>query len=154
MESFILIVINMAWPVKTITDTRFSIRLFLVFCPVLYPYEDTAVDNPFQQVATISKHDKENRTLNKPPMFTLDDYDTWKVRMEGFIRNQDFKLWKLVMEGPFIPIIVAVGTGGAPVPKDPSLYSDEDYKKMEVDSKALWLIQMEIPNSIIHVFKK
>ncbi|KAD5802825.1 hypothetical protein E3N88_14185 [Mikania micrantha] len=32
---------------------------------------------------------------------------------------------------PFIPTIAAVGTSGAPVPKDPSLYSDEDYKKME-----------------------
>ncbi|KAD6454881.1 hypothetical protein E3N88_09587 [Mikania micrantha] len=105
-------------------------------------------------MTTISKHETENGTLNKPHMFIPDDYDTRKVRMEGFIRNQDFKLWKLVLEGPFIPTTAAVGTGGAPVPKDPSLYSDEDYKKMEVDSKALWLIQMAIPNSIIHAFKK
>ncbi|KAD3336673.1 hypothetical protein E3N88_32192 [Mikania micrantha] len=54
----------------------------------------------------------------------------------------------------FIPTVPAVGAGGAPVPKDPALYSDEDYKRMEVDSKALWLIQMAIPNSIIHAFKK
>ncbi|KAD4586268.1 hypothetical protein E3N88_23869 [Mikania micrantha] len=78
-------------------------------------------------MATISKHDTENDTLNKPPMFTPDDYDTWKVRMEGFIRNQDFKLWKSVLEGPFIPSIAAAGTGGA---------------------------AMAIPNSIIHAFKK
>ncbi|KAD4586252.1 hypothetical protein E3N88_23853 [Mikania micrantha] len=90
-------------------------------------------------MATISKHDTKNGTLNKPPMFTPDDYDTWKVRMEGFIRNQDFKLWK---------------HWWSTYDKDPSLYSDEDYKKMEVDSKALWLIQMTIPNSIIHAFKK
>ncbi|KAD7117967.1 hypothetical protein E3N88_05235 [Mikania micrantha] len=95
-----------------------------------------------------------NGTLNKPPMFTPEDYDTWKVRMEGFIGNQDFKLWKSVLEGPFIPTVPAAGAGGAPVPKDPALYSDEDYKRMEVDSKALWLIQMAIPNSIIHAFKK
>ncbi|KAD6455179.1 hypothetical protein E3N88_09885 [Mikania micrantha] len=74
--------------------------------------------------------------------------------MEGFIRNQDFKLWKSVLEGPFIPAVPAAGAGGAHVPKDPVLYSDEDYKRMEVDSKALWLIQMDIPNSIIHAFKK
>ncbi|KAD4385314.1 hypothetical protein E3N88_25482 [Mikania micrantha] len=102
----------------------------------------------------LNKHDTENGTLNKPPMFTREDFDTWKVRMEGFIRNQDFKLWKSVPEGPYIPTIVAAGVGGAVVPKDPSMYSDEDYKKMEVDSKALWLIQMSIPNSIIHAFKK
>ncbi|KAD6454320.1 hypothetical protein E3N88_09026 [Mikania micrantha] len=42
----------------------------------------------------LNKHDTENGTLNKPPMFTPEDYDTWKVRMEGFIMNQDFKLWK------------------------------------------------------------
>ncbi|KAD4981978.1 hypothetical protein E3N88_18649 [Mikania micrantha] len=82
-------------------------------------------------MATISMHDTESGSLNKPPIFTPDDYDTWKVRMEGFIRNQDFKLWKSVLEGPFIPTIAAAGTGGAPVPKDPSLYSDEEYKKME-----------------------
>ncbi|KAD7116675.1 hypothetical protein E3N88_03943 [Mikania micrantha] len=59
-------------------------------------------------MTTISKHETENGTLNKPPMFTPDDYDTWKVRMEGFIRNQDVKLWKSVLEGPFIPTIAAV----------------------------------------------
>ncbi|KAD7117050.1 hypothetical protein E3N88_04318 [Mikania micrantha] len=105
-------------------------------------------------MSTVIKHDTENGTLNKPPMFTPDDYDTWKVRREGFIRNQDFKLWKSVLEGPFIQTIAAAGTGGAPVPKDPSFYSDEDNKKMEVDFKVPWLIQMEIPNSIIHAFKK
>ncbi|KAD3068043.1 hypothetical protein E3N88_35923 [Mikania micrantha] len=105
-------------------------------------------------MAALNKHDTENGTLNKPPMFTPEDFDTWKVRMEGFIRNQDFKLWKSVLEGPYIPTIAAAGAGGAAVPKDPSMYSDEDYKKMEVDSKALWLIQMSIPNSIIHAFKK
>ncbi|KAD7479592.1 hypothetical protein E3N88_02728 [Mikania micrantha] len=105
-------------------------------------------------MAALNKHDTENGTLNKPPMFTPEDYDTWKVRMKGFIRNQDFKLWKSVLEGPFIPTVPAAGAGGAPVPKDPALYFDEDYKRMEVDSKALWLIQMAIPNSIIHAFKK
>ncbi|KAD5961007.1 hypothetical protein E3N88_12480 [Mikania micrantha] len=105
-------------------------------------------------MAALNKYDTENGTLNKPPMFTPEDYDTWKVRMEGFIRNQDFKLWKSVLEGPFIPTVHGAGASGAPVPKDPALYSDEDYKRMEVDSKALWLIQMPIPNSIIHAFKK
>ncbi|KAD3066376.1 hypothetical protein E3N88_34256 [Mikania micrantha] len=105
-------------------------------------------------MAALNKHDTENGTLNKPPMFTPEDFDTWKVRMEGFIRNQDFKLWKSVLEGPYIPTVAAAGAGVAAVPKDPSMYSDEDYKKMEVDSKALWLIQMSIPNSIIHAFKK
>ncbi|KAD4585521.1 hypothetical protein E3N88_23122 [Mikania micrantha] len=78
-------------------------------------------------MAALNKHDTENGTLNKPPMFTLEDYDTWKVRMEGFIRNQDFKLWKSVLKGPFIPIVPAAGVGGA---------------------------SMAIPNSIIHAFKK
>ncbi|KAD7477947.1 hypothetical protein E3N88_01083 [Mikania micrantha] len=105
-------------------------------------------------MAALNKHDTENGTLNKPPMFTPEDFDTWKVRMEGFIRNQDFKLWKSILEGPYVPTIAAAGAGGPAVPKDPSMYSDEDYKKMEVDSKALWLIQMSIPNSIIHAFKK
>ncbi|KAD6453354.1 hypothetical protein E3N88_08059 [Mikania micrantha] len=105
-------------------------------------------------MTTLNKHDTENGTLNKPPMFTPEDFDTGKVRMKGFIWNQDFKLWKSVLEGPYIPTVAAAGVGGAAVPKDPSMYSDEDYKKMEVDSKALWLIQMSIPNSIIHAFKK
>ncbi|KAD7478935.1 hypothetical protein E3N88_02071 [Mikania micrantha] len=105
-------------------------------------------------MAALNKHDTENGTLNKPPMFTPDDFDTWKVIMEGFIRNQDFKLWKSVLEGPYIPTVAAAGVGRAAVPKELSMYSDGDYKKMEVDFKALWLIQMSIPNSIIHAFKK
>ncbi|KAD4180045.1 hypothetical protein E3N88_28636 [Mikania micrantha] len=56
-------------------------------------------------MAALNKHDTENGTLNKPPMFTPEDFDTWKVRMEGFIRNQDFKLWKSVLEGPYIPTL-------------------------------------------------
>ncbi|KAL8261575.1 hypothetical protein R6Q59_025624 [Mikania micrantha] len=39
-------------------------------------------------MVALNKHDTENGTLNKPPMFTPEDYDTWKVRMEGFIRNR------------------------------------------------------------------
>ncbi|KAD5508200.1 hypothetical protein E3N88_15903 [Mikania micrantha] len=56
--------------------------------------------------------------------------------------------------GPCIPTVPVAGAGGTPVPKDSALYPDEDYKRMEVDSKALWLIQMAIPNSIIHAFNK
>ncbi|KAD4888494.1 hypothetical protein E3N88_20567 [Mikania micrantha] len=72
-------------------------------------------------MAALNKHDTENGTLNKPPMFTPEDFDTWKVRMEGFIRNQDFKVWKSVLEGPYIPTIAAARAGGAAVPKDPSI---------------------------------
>ncbi|KAD3337633.1 hypothetical protein E3N88_33153 [Mikania micrantha] len=64
-------------------------------------------------MAALNKHDTENGTLNKPPMFTPEDFNTWKVRMEGFIRNQDFKLWKSVLEGPYIPTVAAAGAGVA-----------------------------------------
>ncbi|KAL8255507.1 hypothetical protein R6Q59_030574 [Mikania micrantha] len=70
--------------------------------------------------------------------------------MEGFIRDQDFKLWKPVLEGPLLLLELVEQL----CQKINLSIQTTITKKMEVDSKALWLIQMSIPNSIIHAFKK
>ncbi|KAD7478330.1 hypothetical protein E3N88_01466 [Mikania micrantha] len=77
-----------------------------------------------------------------------------KTFLKCFLNRQRLPIIFLMKDCPYILTVPAAGAGGAAVPKEPSMYSDEDYRKMEVDSKALWLIQMSIPNSIIHAFKK
>ncbi|KAD7477338.1 hypothetical protein E3N88_00474 [Mikania micrantha] len=53
---------------------------------------------------TISKHDTENGTLNKPPMFTPDDYDTWKMAIPNSIIHafkkckSDKELWNSLQQ--------------------------------------------------------
>jgi hypothetical protein len=48
----------------------------------------------------------------------------------------------------------AASEGGAMIPKQVEDYFEEDRKRVDLDSKALTMLQMAIPNSIIHGFKK
>ena len=97
-------------------------------------------------------YDAENGTTQKPPIFTPDDYDTWQIRMEGFLRNHTAKLWVSFREGAFVPTVT--DAAGVVKTKEVSNYSDEDHARLDIDTKALWLLQMAIPNSVIHGFKK
>ncbi|KAI3815536.1 hypothetical protein L1987_15207 [Smallanthus sonchifolius] len=62
-------------------------------------------------------------------------------------------MWKSIRDGPYIPMVASADSGGPSVPKDPSKYSEEDIKKMEVDFKALGAIQMCLPNEVFHNFR-
>lgn len=68
----------------------------------------------------------------------------------GELRNQDKKLWDSVKKRPHALMVIIVGEINTMIQKDSSKFSDEDIKKMEIDSKAFWLIRMSIPNTIIH----
>ncbi|KAI3762578.1 hypothetical protein L1987_53012 [Smallanthus sonchifolius] len=77
----------------------------------------------------------------------------WKNRMESFFCYQEYGMWKSIRDGPYIPMVASADSGGPSVPKDPSKYSEEDIKKMEVDFKALGAIQMCLPNEVFHNFR-
>ncbi|KAI3732650.1 hypothetical protein L1987_63857 [Smallanthus sonchifolius] len=51
-------------------------------------------------------------------------------------------------------MVASADSGGPSVLKEPSKYSDEDIKKMEVDFKALGAIQMCLPNEVFHNFRR
>ncbi|KAI3815706.1 hypothetical protein L1987_15385 [Smallanthus sonchifolius] len=93
-------------------------------------------------------------SINRPPrLVSGEDYDIWKNRMESFFCYQEYGMWKPIKDGPYIPMVSSADFGGALVPKEPSKYSDEDIKKIEVDFKALGAIQMCLPNEVFHNFR-
>ncbi|KAI3744794.1 hypothetical protein L1987_57887 [Smallanthus sonchifolius] len=93
-------------------------------------------------------------SINRPPrLVSGEDYDVWKNRMESFFCYQEYGMWKSIRDGPYTPMVASADFGGPTVPKDPSKYSEEDIKKMEVDFKALGAIQMCLPNEVFHNFR-
>ncbi|KAI3732661.1 hypothetical protein L1987_63868 [Smallanthus sonchifolius] len=93
-------------------------------------------------------------SINRPPrLFSGEDYDMWKNRMESFFFYQEYGMWRSIKDGPYVPMVASADSGGPSVPKEPSKYSDEDIKKMEVDFKALGAIQMCLPNKVFHNFR-
>ncbi|KAI3725295.1 hypothetical protein L1987_65078 [Smallanthus sonchifolius] len=93
-------------------------------------------------------------SINRPPrLVSGEDYDMWKNRMESFFCYQEYGMWKSIRDGPYIPMVASADSGGPLVPKEPSKYSEEDIKKMEVDFKALGAIQMCLPNEVFHNFR-
>ncbi|KAI3813847.1 hypothetical protein L1987_18582 [Smallanthus sonchifolius] len=92
--------------------------------------------------------------INRPPrLVSGEDYDMWKNRMESFFCYHEYGMWKSIRDGPYVPMVASADSGGPLVPKEPSTYSEEDIKKMEVDFKALGAIQMCLPNEVFHNFK-
>ncbi|KAI3810977.1 hypothetical protein L1987_20690 [Smallanthus sonchifolius] len=89
-------------------------------------------------------------SINRPPrLVSGEDYNIWKNRMESFFCYHEYGMWKSIRDGPYVPMVASADSGGPLVPKEPSKYSEEDIKKMEVDFKALGAIQMWNPRSLM-----
>jgi hypothetical protein len=102
---------------------------------------------------TPTRYDIETGSSNKPPMFTPDDFDTWKIRLEGFARYQDHKIWNSIIKGPYVATVQQAGTT-LMIAKEVQHYSDEDHKNAAVDDKAMWVLQTALPGHIFRAFKK
>ncbi|KAK9053707.1 hypothetical protein SSX86_024781 [Deinandra increscens subsp. villosa] len=94
-----------------------------------------------------------NGSSNKPPMFTPDDFGTWKLRMEGFVRILDRRIWKSFTEGPYSPMVSSADVAEVKIPKPLDKYVESDYTALEFDHKAYWTLQAALPNSILSGFK-
>ncbi|KAK9073356.1 hypothetical protein SSX86_007680 [Deinandra increscens subsp. villosa] len=90
---------------------------------------------------------------NKPPMFTPDDFGTWKLRMEGFVRILDRRIWKSFTEVPYSPMVSSADDAEVKIPKSLDKYVESDYTALEFDHKAYWTLQAALPNSILSGFK-
>lgn len=58
--------------------------------------------------------------------------------MENYIQAEDYELWMLIVNGPYIP--VKVTTDGMTVPKEPKEFNSDDFRKMEKNAKAKKLL--------------
>ncbi|KAK9071824.1 hypothetical protein SSX86_008253 [Deinandra increscens subsp. villosa] len=94
-----------------------------------------------------------NGSSNKPPMFTHDDFGTSKLRMEGFVRILDRRIWKSFTEGPYSPMVSSADDARVKIPKPLDKYVESDYTALEFDHKAYWTLQAALLNSILSGFK-
>ncbi|VFQ77283.1 unnamed protein product [Cuscuta campestris] len=79
----------------------------------------------------------EGQSTTRPPLFDGTNYLYWKERMRIFIQSNDYKLWLIVKNGCRVPM---KKVGEVNVPKTEEEFTDEDCKKMELNSKAINMI--------------
>src|ERR1044072_1536791 len=75
----------------------------------------------------------EGSSINRPPSFTVECYDFWKIRMKIFIESQDMDILNAIESGPFIPTVVVNGEEQLKVIAN---WTDEDKKKVQYDLKS------------------
>ncbi|XP_075486314.1 uncharacterized protein LOC142525915 [Primulina tabacum] len=80
-------------------------------------------------------------SFNKIPMFSKEDYDDWKIRMQAHLAAHDDDMWFVITDGPMkiMKVNTAVGTTeGAPqmIEKHRSEWTAEDKKKANLDNVA------------------
>ena len=50
----------------------------------------------------------ESVSINRPPLFTGENYHFWKVRMQIFLESVDRGIWDVVLNGPFFPVNIVI----------------------------------------------
>ena len=58
----------------------------------------------------------EGHSTNKPLLFNGPNYQFWSNRMSIFMRSYDYKMWDVVLDGPFVLMKTSTGSE-ASVPK-------------------------------------
>ena len=63
----------------------------------------------FQSMAENHFPFAEGASINRPPMFSVVNYQFWKVRMRIFIESIDRSSWNAIVNGPYVPMHVVNG---------------------------------------------
>ncbi len=54
---------------------------------------------------------RDGGSSNKPPLFSGEYFDFWKIHMKAHLEAQGDGIQKAVVEGPFVPMSVVNGVG-------------------------------------------
>lgn len=81
---------------------------------------------------------KDGGSSNKPPLFSGEYFDFWKIRMKAHLEAQGEGIWEAIEEGPHNPVNVVNGVGTA---KLKSTYDENDKKKILNEKKATNILQ-------------
>ncbi|KZV49841.1 hypothetical protein F511_43246 [Dorcoceras hygrometricum] len=78
---------------------------------------------------------------NKIPLFSREDYDDWKIRMQAHLAALDDEMWVVLTEGPLKimkPNLAFAISNGEPqfLEKARHEYTSEDKKKENLDNVA------------------
>lgn len=83
----------------------------------------------------------EGPNSNRPPCFTGDHYDFWKIRMTTYLEAQGEEIWGAVQNGPYVPTTTVNGVTGI---KPQISWDDDDRKKVLFDKKAKNILQSSL----------
>ena len=83
----------------------------------------------------------EGPNSNRPPCFTGDHYDFWKIRMTTYLEAQGEEIWDAVKNGPYVPTTTVNGVTSI---KPQTSWDDGDRKKMLFDKKAKNILQSSL----------
>ena len=75
----------------------------------------------------------EGASINKPPLFTGENYPFWKVRMQIFLESVDRGIWDAVLNGPFVLINIV---NDVQEPNPFSLWTVDENRRAQYDVKA------------------
>ena len=76
--------------------------------------------------------------MTRPLYFNGQHYNWWKNRMENYIQADDYELWMIIENGPYIP--VRITEDGKTMPKKPHEFDADDYRKMKKNARAKKLV--------------
>lgn len=79
----------------------------------------------------------EGQSSNRPPLFNGEHYTYWKTRMRVYIQATDYKVWRVILNGPTIPI---KKDGDQIIPKIEDEWKEEDYALIETNAKAMSIL--------------
>ena len=72
----------------------------------------------------------EGASINRPPLFTGENYAFWKVRMQIFMESIDSEIWETVTNGLLLPIVVNNNLQESKPRENGMLMIEEDPDKM------------------------
>ncbi|XP_050895369.1 uncharacterized protein LOC127101987 [Lathyrus oleraceus] len=81
---------------------------------------------------------KDGGSSNKPPLFSGQYFDFWKIRMKAHLEAQGSDIWEAVQNGLFVPTTVVNGVGSS---KHKTSWDDDDKKRVLFDKKAINILQ-------------
>ncbi|XP_057742061.1 uncharacterized protein LOC130960631 [Arachis stenosperma] len=84
----------------------------------------------------------EGQSSNRPPLFNGKNYTYWKERMKIFVQAVDYRLWKIILEGPKFP--TTTSAQGVVSLKPEASWTEEDRKTVELNAKATNLLNCAI----------
>jgi len=75
----------------------------------------------------------EGASINRPPLFTGENYPFWKVKMRIFLELVDRGIWDVVLNEPFVPVNIA---NEVQEPKSFAQWTVDENRRAQYDVKA------------------
>jgi len=72
-------------------------------------------------------------SINRPSLFTGENYPFWKVRMQIFLESVDRGIWDAVLNGPFVPVNIV---NEVQEPKLFAQWTADENRRAQYDVKA------------------